>query len=139
MKFNHSFSKGLSSITTYRWSKNLDDGSEARLGWTGVDGWRDATNTKLDYAYSTHDVPKSFAEALVYQLPYGSGRRWGGHAPELIRQTIGGWDISTAVRLGSGLPLPNAVSFYNNPLSNYGFPGSGLPDLVGNPKPANRQ
>jgi hypothetical protein len=138
VKYNYSFANGLSSITTYQWSKNLDDGSEARLGWTGVDSWRDATNTKLDYSLSTRDVPQSFAEAMVYQLPYGSGRRWGFDAPWAVRQTLGGWNMSTAIRLASGLPLPNPVSFYNNPLSNYGFPGSGLPDLVGNPQPRHR-
>ncbi|HEY4008570.1 MAG TPA: TonB-dependent receptor [Acidobacteriaceae bacterium] len=138
LKYTHSFSAGLSSITTYQWSKNLDDGSEARLGWTGVATWRDATNTKLDYAYSSHDVPQSFAEALVYQLPYGAGRHWGGDAPQFVRQTIGGWNVSTAIRLASGLPLPQPVSFSYNPLSNYGFPGAGLPDVVGNPHPANR-
>lgn len=138
VKFNHSFANGLSSVTTYQWSKNLDNGSEARLGWTGVDNWRDATNTKLDYSYSTHDVPQSFAEALFYQLPYGSGRRWGTSAPWLVRQIAGGWNASTAIRLASGLPLPRPVSFYNNPLSNYGFPGSGLPDLIGDPQPSHR-
>ena len=138
MKYNHSFSAGLSSITTYRWSKALDNGSEARIGWTGVDSWRDATNTKLDYSYSTHDIPQSFAEALVYQLPYGPGRRFGGRAPMLVRQTVGGWDVSTAIRLSSGLLLPQPVGFSYNPLGNYGFPGSGLPDLVGNPKPSHR-
>ncbi len=138
LKFNHSFSSGLSSITTYQWSKDLDNGSEARIGWTGVDSWRDATNTKLDYSYSTHDVPQSFGEALVYELPYGEGRRWGGNAPWAVRQVLGGWNTSTAIRLSSGLPLPQPVSFYNNPLGNFGFPGSGLPDLVGNPKPKNR-
>jgi hypothetical protein len=74
----------------------------------------------------------------VYQLPYGSGRRWGVDAPWAVRQTLGGWNMSTAIRIASGLPLPNPVSFYNNPLSNYGFPGSGLPDLVGNPQPQHR-
>ena len=134
VKYNHSFAGGLSSITTYRWSKNLDNGSEARIGWTGVDFWRDSTNTKLDYSYSTHDVPQSFAEALVYQIPYGPGRRFGGSAPQLLRQSLGGWNVSTAVRLSSGLPLPQPVQFSYNNLNNYGFPGGGLPDIVGNPK-----
>lgn len=138
VKYSYQVANGLNSVTTYQWSKNLDNGSEAGIGWTGVDNWRDATNTKLDYSLSTRDVPQSFAEALVYQLPYGPGQRWGSQAPWLVRQTLGGWTASTAVRLASGLPLPNPVTFYNNPLGNYGFPGSGLPDLVGNPKPAHR-
>jgi hypothetical protein len=138
-KYNHSFANGLSAIVTYQWSKNLDDGSEALVGWTINDMWRDATNPKLDYAISTHDVPQSFAVAFTYQLPYGNGMRWGGTSPWLVRQTLGGWNLSGAIRLASGLPLPNPVQFSYNPIGNYGFPGSGLPDMTGvSPKPAHR-
>jgi hypothetical protein len=56
----------------------------------------------------------------------------------LVRQTLGGWNLSSAIRIASGLPLPNPVSFYNNPLGNFGFPGPGLPDLVGDPRPHHR-
>ena len=31
-KYNHSFSNGLSWITTYQWSKNMDDGSGSAAG-----------------------------------------------------------------------------------------------------------
>jgi hypothetical protein len=137
-KYNHSFANGLSSITTYQWSKNLDNGSEALLGWSIGGQWRDATNTKLDYSLSTRDIPQSFAEAWVYELPYGTGRHWGAAAPQIVRQTIGGWNLSGAIRLESGMPIPSPVTFSWNPVSWYGFPGPGMPDLVGNPKPAHR-
>lgn len=137
-KFNHSFSNGLSWITTYQWSKNLDDGSEALLGWTIGSMWRDAYNPKLDYAISTRDVPQSFATAWLYELPYGHGRHWGGTSPGVVNQIAGGWNLSGAVRLASGLPFPQPVSFSYNPLGNYGFPGSGLPNVIGNPKPRHR-
>lgn len=137
-KFEYRFANGLTSITTYRWSQTLDDGSEARLGWTGVDNWRDENNPKLDYSLSTRDVPNSLVEALVYQLPYGPGRQFGSSANRFLKTTLGGWNASTIIHVQTGLPLPNPVSFYNNFLSAYGFPGSGLPDLVGNPKPAHR-
>jgi hypothetical protein len=137
-KYNHSFSNGLSWITTYQFSKALDDGSEALLGWTIGSMWRDAYNPKLDYAISTHDVPQSFASAWTYQLPYGAGRHWGSSAPAVVNQIAGGWNISGAVRLATGLPFPNPVEFSYNPLGNYGFPGPGMPDIIGNPKPAHR-
>jgi hypothetical protein len=137
-KYNHSFSNGLSWITTYQFSKALDDGSEALLGWTIGSMWRDAYNPKLDYAISTHDVPQSFASAWVYQLPYGAGRHWGSTAPAVVNQIAGGWNVSGAVRLATGLPFPNPVEFSYNPLGNYGFPGPGMPNIIGNPKPAHR-
>jgi hypothetical protein len=137
-KYNHSFNNGLSLIMTYQWSKNLDDGSEAFLGWTIGGSWRDANNPKLDYALSTHDVPQSYAVAWTYQLPYGSRRQFGGTAPWAVRQAIGNWNLSGAIRMASGLPLPTPPHFWNNPIGNYGFPGPGMPNIVGNPIPTNR-
>ena len=99
--------------------------------------WRDAYNTKLDYAISTHDVPQSFATALVYQLPYGRGKHWGSGGPAVLNHILGNWEVSSIIRLSSGLPLLPPY-YQNNPLSTYGFPGPGLPNLVGNPKPSNQ-
>ncbi|MBV8072294.1 MAG: TonB-dependent receptor [Acidobacteriaceae bacterium] len=137
LKYNHAFSNGLSLISTYQWSKALDNGSEDFLGWAIGNMWRDSYNTKLDYGISAHDVPQSFATAFVYQLPYGSGRHWGSNAPRAVNAILGGWELSGIVRLASGLPLL-PVQYSSNPLSQYGFPGPGLPDVIGNPKPANQ-
>ncbi|PYV85860.1 MAG: hypothetical protein DMG93_00085 [Acidobacteria bacterium] len=137
VKFTKQFSDGLSLLSTYVWSKALDNGSEDFIGWTIGGQWRDSYNTNLDYAVSTHDVPQSFATALVYQLPYGSGKRWGSSAPGIVKQVVGNWEVSSIIRFTSGLPLLPAY-YQDNPLGAYGFPGSGLPDLVGDPKPAHQ-
>jgi hypothetical protein len=137
LKFTKQFSNGLSLLSTYVWSKALDNGSEDFIGWTIGTMWRDSYNTDLDYAVSTHDVPQSFATALVYQLPYGVGKRWGSSAPGIVKQVAGNWELSSIVRFTSGLPLL-PVYYQDNPLGNYGFPGPGLPDLIGDPKPAHQ-
>lgn len=133
-KYSWSFSSGLSAITSYQWSKNLDDGSEALIGWAIGNMWRDANNPKLDYSISTHDVPQSFAEAFLYQLPYGHGRQFGASTPQALNQVLGGWNLSGAIRLASGLPFPQPVNYGWNPLNNYGFPGNALPNVIGDPR-----
>jgi hypothetical protein len=138
VKYTKQFSNGLSLISSYVWSKALDDGSEDLIGWAIGGLWRDTYNPKLDYAISMHDVPQSFATAFVYQLPYGHGKRWGGSAPAVVNQALGSWEVSGTIRLTSGLPL--LAPFYSdNPLAdNFGFPGLRFPDLVGDPKPAHQ-
>jgi hypothetical protein len=133
-KYTWSFSSGLSSITSYQWSKNLDDRSEALIGWAIGNMWRDAQNPKLDYAISTHDQPQSFAEAFLYQLPYGHGRQYGASSPGVVNQIAGGWNLSGAVRLASGLPFPQPVNYGWNPLNNYGYPGNALPNVISDPR-----
>lgn len=137
VKFNKQFSDGLSLVSTYVWSKALDDGSEDFIGWTIGNMWRDSYRPKLDYAISTHDQPQSFATALVYDLPYGRGKRFGSGAPKVVNGVLGNWELSTVVRLASGLPLLSPF-YSNSPLGAYGFPGQGLPDLVGDPRPAHQ-
>jgi hypothetical protein len=138
LKYNHSFSAGLSLLTTYQWSKALDNGPEDNFGWATGNQWRDFYNTKLDYNISTHDVPQSFTTALVYELPYGKGKKWGNNAPLLMKEALGNWQVSSVVRLASGLPLGQVINSPNNQLNNYGFPGPQLPDAIGNPIPSNR-
>lgn len=139
VKYDHQFNAGLSLLATYQWSKALDNGPEDYFGWGTGNQWRDAYNTMLDYNISTHDVPQSFATALVYELPYGKGKHWGSHAPLIAREALGNWQVSSVIRLASGLPLPQGIFWsYNNPLSAYGFQGPQLADLVGNPVPSNR-
>jgi hypothetical protein len=137
LKYTKQFSGGLSLISSYVWSKALDNGSEDFIGWAIGGLWRDSYNTKLDYTISMHDVPQSFATAFVYDLPYGHGRHWGGGAPAVVGQILGNWQVSGIVRLTSGLPL--LAPFYSsNPLSDFGFPGLRFPNLVGDPKPAHQ-
>lgn len=139
VKFNHRFGADLSLLVTYRWSKALDNGPEDFIGWGTGNQWRDSYNTMLDYNISTHDVPQSFATAVVYDLPYGRGKRWGNTAPAVVKEALGNWQVSSVVRLASGLPLPTGVFWdYTNPLGQYGFPGPELANLVGNPVPSQR-
>jgi hypothetical protein len=137
VKFTKQFSKGLSVLSSYVWSKALDDGSEDLIGWAIGGLWRDAYNTKRDYGISMHDVPQSFATTFVYQLPFGRGQLFGGGAPPAVNQILGNWEVSGIVRLSTGLPL--FTPFYaNNSLGEFGFPGYAWGNLVGNPKPANQ-
>jgi hypothetical protein len=140
VRYNLQFSSGLSLLTTYQWSKALDNGPEDYLGWATGNSWRDSYNTKLDYTISTHDVPQSFATAVVYDLPYGSGKRWGSSAPAIVQKTLGNWQLASTVRLASGLPLGEIAWDYGSVLNDFGYPAGSetIANLIGNPVPANR-
>ena len=47
-----------------------------------------------------------------------------------MKQTLGNWQVSSTIRLASGLPLYGLQNSQTNQLNNYGFPGPQLPDLV---------
>jgi hypothetical protein len=57
----------------------------------------------------------------------------------VVKEVLGNWQLSSAIRIASGLPLPYAVFWsYSNPLGPYGYPGPQIADLVGNPVPSHR-
>ena len=51
------------------------------------------------------DIPHAFKSNVVYDLPFGRGRKWGGNANAVLDRIIGGWQIGISSRLQSGTPV----------------------------------
>jgi hypothetical protein len=117
IRYNWQISGGLNLLTTYQWSKAIDNASEWQ-GWEVADTLRNFYDLKVDRSISAHDLPQSFVNALVYELPVGKGRKFGASMHPVANAVIGGWQVSSIIRFSSGLPL--AFSAPNN-LGNYGF------------------
>ncbi|HYO81844.1 MAG TPA: TonB-dependent receptor, partial [Bryobacteraceae bacterium] len=117
IKYNKTFTRGLSILSSYQFSKAIDDASENQ-GWIINERFRDAYNRRLDRSISAHDVPHSFAATLIYEIPVGRGRSLGGSLPRAAEFVVGGWDIASTFRFASGLPLRLEAP---NSLATYGF------------------
>lgn len=116
LRYNWQVSGGLNLLTTYQWSKAIDNASEWQ-GWEVADTVRNYYDLSLDRSISAHDLPQSFVNALVYELPVGKGRKFGADLHPVANAIIGGWQCSSIVRFGSGLPLGFTAL---NTLANYG-------------------
>jgi len=51
------------------------------------------------------DIPHSFKANVVYDLPFGRGRHWGGSVNGVLDRVIGGWQLGVFSRLQSGTPV----------------------------------
>lgn len=115
LKFTHRFSNGLSLLTTYQWSKALDNASEDQ-GWWMNDGRRNIYDAKSDYSVSAHDVPHDLVNSLVYELPVGKGKAFGSGMSGISQAALGGWQVSGMIRFASGTPVtffaPNTLAAY---------------------------
>jgi hypothetical protein len=116
-RYNWQISGGLNLLTTYQWSKAIDNASEWQ-GWEVGDTMRDYYNQRVDRSISAHDLPQSFVNALVYEMPIGKGRKFLADMHPVANAIVGGWQVSSIVRFGSGLPLGFTAP---NTLANYGF------------------
>lgn len=117
VRYNWQIAGGLNLLTTYQWSKAIDNASEWQ-GWEVGDTMRDFYNQRVDRSISAHDLPQSFVNALVYELPVGKGRKYLSGMNAVGNAVLGGWQVSSIIRFGSGLPLGFTAP---NTLSAYGF------------------
>lgn len=103
-KLQKRFSHGFNLITTYTWSKFLDNcsGGGATLGDEGA-AYSNFYNRKADWGPSENDVRHRFTFSSVYQLPFGRRRAYLKSGP--LRYIAGDWSVSSVMTLQSGAPI----------------------------------
>jgi hypothetical protein len=121
--FTKRFSSGLNVIASYRFSKAIDNASESISFGTGDRG-RNFNNTSLDRSISAHDIPHSLAVTYLYELPLGTGRRFGGALHPLLDGFVGGWSLSGIFKMDSGFPLN-----FTAPNNSNSFGGGQYPNI----------
>jgi hypothetical protein len=110
--------QGLQFQTNYTWSKCLTNSlgyfgpfgdEEALPGSVSQTGFgfffQNAYNAKGDYGRCISDVASSFNGYMVYDLPFGKGRQFGGSVEPVVNAIIGGWSVASNFSLHTGFAL----------------------------------
>lgn len=104
VSLNRRFRHGLNLQASYTWAKTLTDADSALPFINGGVGQeQNPADLHKEKALSIQDIPQTFVLSWIYQLPFGTGRKWinTGWASRLI----GGWDIGAVQRYMSGEPI----------------------------------
>jgi hypothetical protein len=131
IKWEKRFSKGMTFLAHYTWSKMIDDASvtDGNLTWLGGStSFQNPLNYALERSLSQHDVPHRLVATGDWQLPFGRGRKFGAHINRALDAIAGGWDVSGSFVLQSGFPLQ--VSQSGGTLWN----GTQRPNLIDDPE-----
>jgi len=102
---NRRFSDGLLIKGAYTWSKSIDNA--AYSDWTEF-LWNAASVFDRNRALSSHDIPHNFQLAAVYELPIGTGKKWG--TTGLTNAIFGGWQLNGVFAAYSGRPFTLSAS-----------------------------
>jgi Carboxypeptidase regulatory-like domain len=131
--YNHRFSRGLTALVSYTYSKFLDN-VEGNQTWSYVGSQGPANNYNLaaEKSVDGSDIPHSLVANYIYQLPIGRGKPFGSNMNRLEDAVVGGWEVSQIATFKSGLPLNVSGNNYNS----YG--GNPRPDVVGDVHVADR-
>jgi len=109
---------GLYALIAYSWSHTADNGLSDGLGsllsapFFPLPNWR-----KLDWALSQINLNNSFVASVIYDLPFGQGKRFGSDWNNLTNTLLGGYQVTVIQRISSGFPDPLIDS--NNQSGSY--------------------
>jgi outer membrane receptor protein involved in Fe transport len=94
MVITRRFSSGLSFNANYAYSRLMDD---------IVSPQNPLASWDLEWAHGNREVRHNLSANALYELPFGTGKRWGGSSGGLTH-VLGGWQVNGVVLAHSGLP-----------------------------------
>lgn len=112
VRYEQQMTGGLTLLNSFTWEHSLDNASASLEGNTPSP--QDANNIAADYAQSDYNLPIANVTSLVYDLPFGRGRRFGHDMNAAVDAVLGGWQISAVNTAQAGTPFnitysPNAA------------------------------
>ena len=130
IKADKRYSQGYSFLTTYTWSKSIDQGSEVFALGSTFNILSDNNNFNQDKGVSTFDVPHRFVASGSFEFPFGRGKPFWNSAGWLDK-IVGGWRTSAVFQLQSGYPFSPNI---RNRRANTGYTlSTERGNLVGDP------
>ncbi len=113
-KVTRRFSSGLTYLAGYTWAKSIDTGSGIRTLGHDTLFPQNSYCVRCERALSIFDVRHRFVSSVLYELPFGKGKRFlntGG----IANQVLGGWNISSIITIQpNGFPLTVADGNVSN-------------------------
>jgi Carboxypeptidase regulatory-like domain/TonB dependent receptor len=101
LKVDKRFSRGLSFLVAYTWSKTLTDAESQFSEFSGFTA--DPYNRKAEKSYSINDYPHNLVIHYAYELPFGPGKRFA-RAEGAAGKLLEGWKIAGIQQYQSGGP-----------------------------------
>jgi hypothetical protein len=97
------------------WSKAIDNAPGHLEDYNGSSSRVNFYNLAAERALSTYDSPVNNVTSLIYDLPFGKGRRWGADWKGVTNAFLGGWRTTVINTARAGYP----VNIYYSPSSQF--------------------
>lgn len=130
---------GLYALLGYTWARTFDSGLPDGLGtFPGATYWPLPGTQRADWGLSQLNLNDQFTASVLYQLPFGKGKKFGNTWSGATNAIFGGWESQVIERAISGFPV-FVVDSNNGVFSgsevNFQWNGSSLnrPNIVGDP------
>jgi hypothetical protein len=99
LKLERHFLNGFSLLMAETWAKSLDDDSAGSYGSPNLN----PANFQLDKGPSDFDIRHRFVTSVVYELPFGRGKKYLSGIGRAADFAVGGWQLNTIVSWQTGV------------------------------------
>jgi hypothetical protein len=113
---------GLYALLGYTYARAYDNGLTDGLGtplgatYFPLPGWQ-----TLDWALSQININHDFTASVIYELPFGKGKKFGSSWNSPVNTILGSWQFTAIEKITSGFPVfivdsnnSSGVNFQNN-------------------------
>jgi hypothetical protein len=108
LKLTKRFSQGFTLLSSYTWSRSMDDSSGIRVQGQDTLFPQNSYCRTCEWGASAFDARHRFVTSTLYDLPIGKGRRLGVANP-VLNAFVGGWQIGGIWTVQSGFPITPTV------------------------------
>jgi hypothetical protein len=100
-RFQKRFSHGYSLLANYTWSKYMQSIS-----------YLNTSDPNPTASVSDQDRPHRIVTTVIWELPFGQGKRWGSAWPGAVKTVLGGWQFQGIYQWQVGAPLAFGNDIY---------------------------
>lgn len=123
------FSQGLSLLSSYTYSKAIDD-SSAEFGNNSDGNFpQNSHNLSAERGLSNFDARHRWVLSYIYELPFGPRRHYLGDKTGLAGKALEGWQLNGIWQFQSGQPYTAIIAADQSGTGEF----ADRPSLVGNP------
>ena len=106
LRVRRPFAHGLALQAAYTWSKNIGDINNNTTSFidTGSPAYQYDLNQQNERSVIPSDVKHTFVTSVIWEVPYGRGKKYGSNLSGPLNVLAGGWQMNAVVTVHSGFP-----------------------------------
>lgn len=104
-KLEKRYAQGLYLLNSFTWSKAIDNAAGHLESFNNDNSrlnYRDIRNEK---GLGSYNQPVNNTSTVVWDIPYGKGRRWGSQGNPIVQAVLGGWRLTGINTATTGQPV----------------------------------
>jgi hypothetical protein len=135
-KLEKRFASGLYLLNSFTWSHSIDNAPGHLEVFNGDNSRVNFRNVASERGAGAYNQPVNNTSTVVFDLPYGKGRKFGSSAPAIADAVIGGWRLTLINTMTSG----QAINIYYSPTTQFSVGNPTLrPNVTGGIYPSGDQ